>query len=186
MVYRIDHGKSKDTDKSNPNSHTNYRFLTSPEKTARLKKLHDRTRLMQQNINRLNSQIKKLIEDNGTEVDDDLNKALVDIVEDKSPFVASSYEEGSFPRIFWELQQRASSLKDMRSMQWHPLMIRWCLYLRHFSGSAYEMIRESGVIKLPSQRTLRDYTYITKAKAGFSFDVDEQLMKAAKLDLCAE
>ena len=48
------------------------------------------------------------------------------------------------------------------------------------------MIRESGVIKLPSQRTLWDYTYITKAKAGFSSDVDEQLMKAAKLDLCAE
>ena len=48
------------------------------------------------------------------------------------------------------------------------------------------MIQESGVIKLPSQRTLRDYTYITKAKAGFSSDVDEQLMKAAKLDLCAE
>ena len=65
-------------------------------------------------------------------------------------------------------------------------MIRWCLYLRHLSGSAYELIRESGKIKLPSQRTLRDYTYITKAKAGFSSDVDEQLMKASKLDLCAE
>ena len=141
---------------------------------------------MQQNINRLNSQIKKVIKDNGTEVDDDLNKALVDIVEDKSPFVASSYEEGSFPRIFWEVQQRASSLKDMRSMRWHPLMIQWCLYLQHLSSSAYELIRESGIIKLPSQRTLRDYTYITKAKAGFSSDVDEQLMKAAKLDLCAE
>ena len=117
IVYRIDHGKSKDIDKSNPMSHTNYRFLTSPEKTARLKNLYDRTRTMQQNINRLNSQIRKLIEDNGTEVDDDLNKALVDIVEDKSPFVASSYEEESFPRIFWEVQQRASSLKDMRSMR---------------------------------------------------------------------
>ena len=140
MVYHIDHGKSKDIDKSNPTSHTNYRFLTSPEKTARLKNLHDRTRTMQQNINRLNSQIRKVIEDNGTEVDDGLNKALVDIVEDKSPFVASSYEEGSFPRIFWEVQQRASSLKDMRSMRWHPLMIWWCLYLRHLSGSAYELI----------------------------------------------
>ena len=184
--HSCDNNKSKVNNKSKPTSHTNYRFLSSPEKTARLKNLHDRTRLMQQNINRLNSQIRKWIEDNGTEVDDDLNKALVDIVEDKSPFVASSYEEGSFPRICWEVQQQASSLKDMRSMRWHPLMIWWCLYLRHLSGRAYEMVRELGVIKLPSQRTLRDYTYTTKAKAGFSSDVDEQLMKAAKLDMCAE
>ena len=60
---------------------------------------------MQQNVNQLNSQIRKWIEDNGTEVEDDLNKALVDSVENKSPFVASSYEEISFPCNFWEVQQ---------------------------------------------------------------------------------
>ena len=52
------------------------------------------------------------------------------------------------------MQQQASSLKDMRSMRWHPLMIRWCLYFQHLSGSASELIRESGIIKSPSQRTL--------------------------------
>ena len=60
-------------------------------------------------------------------------------------------------------------------------MIRWCLYLRHICGEGYEMLQESGTIKLPSQRTLRDYTYYTKTTVGFSNDVDEQIMEAAKI-----
>jgi len=65
-------------------------------------------------------------------------------------------------------------------------MVRWCLYLRHLSSSAYESLRETGVIKLPSQRTLRDYTHHTKATVGFSKEVDKQLQVAAKLSSCPE
>ena len=57
-------------------------------------------------------------------------------------------------------------------MKWHPLMIKWCIYLRYKSSGAYEMLRESGCIKLPSQRTLRDYTHVFKSVSGFSVDVD--------------
>ena len=56
----------------------------------------------------------------------------------------------------------------------------------NLSSSAYGVVRESGAIRLPSQRTLRDYTYHTKAVAGFSRGVDEQLKIAAKLPLCPE
>ena len=55
---------------------TNYRFLSSQEKTARLKNLHNQARIMQQTINWLRDQIKKLIDENGTEVEDDLDEAL--------------------------------------------------------------------------------------------------------------
>lgn len=78
------------------------------------------------------------------------------------------------------------SLKDQRSMKWDPLMVRWCLYLRHICGNGYEALRESGAIKLPCQRTLRDYTYFTETTVGFSHDVDEQLRIAAKADTCEE
>lgn len=77
--------------------------------------------------------------------------------------VAAAHSPDSFQCIFWEQQRQASSLKKARSMKWHPLMIRWCLYLGHLSGGAYETLCETGVIKLPSQRTLRDYTYYTAA-----------------------
>ncbi len=60
-------------------------------------------------------------------------------------------------------------------------MIKWCLYLRYQSNKAYETLRDSGLIALPSQRTLRDYSNAVKAGADFSSDVDNQLLQAAHL-----
>jgi len=48
------------------------------------------------------------------------------------------------------------------------------------------MLRESNLITLPSQRTLQDYMYYTKACAGFSDDVDLQLMDQADILNCEE
>ena len=70
------------------------------------------------------------------------------------------------------------SLKDSRLMRWHPVFIKWCLYLRHLSGQSYELLREFGCIHLPSQRTLQDYTHYIPAKVGFSAEVDQQLIDA--------
>ena len=54
------------------------------------------------------------------------------------------------------------------------------------SSGAYEFLRESGCIKLPSQRTLRDYTHHVQASPGFSTEVDQMLMKAAGLGSCSQ
>lgn len=54
------------------------------------------------------------------------------------------------------------------------------------SSSAYETLKQSGCIKLPSQRTLRDYTHYIKARTGFSSEVDEMLVHEATLLSCAE
>ena len=67
-------------------------------------------------------------------------------------------------------------------MRWHPLMIKWCLYLRHQSSGAYETLRNSGCVHLPSQRTLRDYTHYVHAASGFSNEVDDMLKQAAEVD----
>ena len=66
-------------------------------------------------------------------------------------------------------------------MRWHPLMIRWCLYLQHLSNKAYDTLRASGCVHLPSQRTLRDYSHCYESGTGFSDTVDEQILRAAKL-----
>ena len=65
-------------------------------------------------------------------------------------------------------------------------MIRFCLYLRHQSGKAYEALRQSGCVMLPSQRTLRDYSHAVEAVVGFSREVDSQLMIASKVATCEE
>ena len=73
----------------------------------------------------------------------------------------------------------ANSLRNNKSMCWHPLIIKWCLYLQHLSGKK----AISGCIKLPSQRTLRDYTHYIKSQVGFSGDVDQAIVDAANLSV---
>ncbi len=55
-------------------------------------------------------------------------------------------------------------------------MTKWAIYLHYRSSGAYETLRSSGVIALPSQRSLRDYTHHFQSKCGFSEEVDQQLV----------
>ena len=66
-------------------------------------------------------------------------------------------------------------------MKWHPLFIKWFLYLRHLSGKSYDLLRDSGYIQLPSQRTLRDYTHYIPSTIGFSEKIDQDLVNVANL-----
>ena len=60
-------------------------------------------------------------------------------------------------------------------------MIKWCLSLKLLSSSCYNALRSSGLIKLPSERTLRDYTNWTKSTTGLSVSVDQQLLSEANI-----
>ena len=121
------------------------------------------------------------------QLDEDLHEDLSVVMEENDQMMTDKYPPDSFLGIFWRQQRHAASLKNARSMKWEAAMIRyvagavmpmvgivslylihvdtciylfrWCLYLRHLSSSAYELLHNSGVLKLPSQRTLRDYTY---------------------------
>ena len=61
-------------------------------------------------------------------------------------------------------------------------------YVRHScrSSGAYEALRDSGCLKLPSQCTMRDYTHYIEAECGFSVEVDIMLLKAAKIESCPD
>lgn len=106
--------------------------------------------------------------------DDGLHKDLSAIMQQSSQEVQQSHPPGTFLRAFWDNQHRAAAASDARRMRWD------------LSSSAYEMVRDSGVIKLPSQRTLRDYTYYTRATIGFSKEVDDQVITAASVHTCPE
>ena len=66
-------------------------------------------------------------------------------------------------------------------MKWHPLFIKWCLYLRHLFEKSYDLLQTSGCVKLPSQSTLRDYTHHIPATIGFSAEVDQHIVDVAFL-----
>ena len=50
------------------------------------------------------------------------------------------------------------------------MIIRFCLSLAAKSSSCYEELRNSGLLVLPSQRTLRDYRNFVKRKPGYKKD----------------
>ena len=95
--------------------------------------------------------------------------------------IKESFPEGSFCRLFWSEQMKAAAVKDARQMRWHPTMIRWCLNLKLLSTSAYHSLRTSGFMKLPSERTLKDYTHFFQSKVGFQAEADKMLIEEAKL-----
>ena len=89
--------------------------------------------------------------------------------------------DGSFKRIFWDQQLQAINCKNSRQIRWHPAIIKWCLHLKFISSGAYHTLRNAGLITLPSERTLRDYTHWMPAGVGFMSDIDVQLVKEANI-----
>ena len=148
--------KQKDDDKTSPSSHTAYVTLHTPEKISRLHRLQQKRKSALMRINRLKQKIADIINKDGITVDDELHEDLKAITAENTKEMEASNPHDSFKRLFWEQQQKAASFKNPR---WHPLFIKWCIYLHHLSGSAYDMYQKSDCVKLSSQRTLRDYTY---------------------------
>ena len=163
-------------------SHVNYRYLTTPEKTARMTNLKAEVSQQKKKIESLQQKVKKLTEAEGMEVDDQMHDDLYSIMDEMSGQVEERFSEHSFERVFWNQQLEARKVKDRRQIRWHPAMIKWCLNLKLLSSSAYHSLKTSGILVLPSERTLRDYTHWMRSDAGFSDSVDEQLLKEVGID----
>ena len=71
---------------------------------------------------------------------------------------------------------------DIAKYNNYYLVCRWCLNLKLLSSAAYHSLRTSGFIKLPSERTLRDYTHFFKSKQGFQSEVDTMLKEEVQLN----
>lgn len=61
-------------------------------------------------------------------------------------------------------------------MRWHPMIIKWCLFLRHKSATTYSTLRDIGFVNLPSTRTLYDYSHCVKSGTGFRAEITNQLI----------
>ena len=136
---------------------------------------------MEREIKRLQARISTMTAQKGIEVDDLLHSDLELIMKEMDDDVQQQYEKDSFQRLFWEQQIKSIKLKDRRQVRWHPAIIKWCLNLKLISSGAYGALRSSGVLVLPSERTLRDYTHWINPDPGFTEAVDKQLMDEAQI-----
>ena len=157
-------------------SHTDYRYCNTPEKFARLTSLHSTVRLQRRALQHLEAQLAKLIQVSGVKLEEPIQGDLLQIMSNHSDSITAEYGEDSLQAIFWDQQIKAASARSSSGRRWHPLIVKWCLYLHHISTKAYETIRTSGILTLPSSRTLRDYKHLSSTSVGFSIEADRQLL----------
>ena len=133
--------KSPNSNYTSINSHTNYRYLSSDDKTIRLRELSNVLKTSKNQIQYLKD---KIDTSKNITVSKEVHDNLMETMESYNNKISKDYPEHSFPSLFWQQQMQAASVKDSRAMKWHPLMIKWCLYLQHKSSGPYELVRDSG------------------------------------------
>lgn len=129
--------------------------MSSPENRTQLLQSHKDNRALCLKVSKLEKELTSAIDRQGVLLSEELSKDLADVVaEAKVP-------SDSFIEIIWQ-----AFIDDL--MVFVP---------KAPISKAYETLRQSGCVHLPSQRTLQDYSI---AGAGFSDNVVQQLLKSIK------
>ena len=160
---------------------SNYDSLNSPQRLYKLKQLCKENRVLnetvyalQEKVETLERHAKSMIDRESINLSTMNNIEIADMVNELENELKASFQKDSFQDIFFREQIKYNKLKDKRTMRWHPVIIRWCIYIKSKSGTAYEGMR--AFLALPSERTLYDYTHCTESGLGFQDDVLEQLV----------
>ena len=165
--------------RTSTSSSVNFSLLTTSEKNQRYAKLKERLVAAER---KLKTFITKITTTDGIILDSQLHSDMEGIMHDLNEEIRENNPDGSFRRLFWDQQIQALKFQDKkRQIRWHPALIKWCLHIKYRSSSAYHAIRSTGVLTLPSERTLNDYTHVIKERVGFQKSVNQQLVNEANV-----
>ena len=114
--------------------------------------------------------MQRSITEKSQHVDSELGKDFVKIFSERKEDVPP------FMKLFWEEQQKYLSASNSKSVRYHPQIIKFCLSLAAKSSSTsstysdirYDKSSDSGILVLPSLRTLRDYKNYIRPHRGFN------------------
>ncbi|KAK3921442.1 Transposable element P transposase [Frankliniella fusca] len=170
---RITNARGKDTRK------INNRFLPKSALQAKTKSLSKDKNFLNKTVKYLKRRIRRLIEAESVALGCDTSKELCSILKKNVSNMSD------LQKLVWGEQLKAISRQhNPRSVRWSPMMIKIALHIQMQSPSAYEYLRESGILKLPSQRRLFDFTHFTEAKNGIQDDIlnllEEKINKMVK------
>ena len=148
---------------------------------ARLKLTIQGQRLKCQQLQTQIDEMKQSLKIHSKPVDPELNDDFVSLF--------SGCDQKTVPpfmKLFWEEQQKYIKSSSHSSVRYHPMVIKFCLSLAAKSPSAYSELRydgksETGVLVLPSLRTLRDYKNYIRPQRGFNPAVVSELQKKTEL-----
>ena len=145
----------------------------APLSKTSCKRLIETVKMQRIENQELKKKLQKEINEKSINVDNELAGDFEKIMAENSNNITP------FMRLFWE-QQKKSAITKGTSNRYHPMIIRFCLSLASKSASAYDELRSSNVLTLPSRRTLRDYKNAIKPHAGFNPAVIDELIKTTK------
>ena len=91
--------KHRAFDGSDTSSHTNNRYLNTPEKKAKLNGLRKRVHAAEEEVKRLKDKVRTLLKQGDT-VDSELHSDLLHIMNENVDQIRKAYPENSFSRLF--------------------------------------------------------------------------------------
>ncbi|KAK3907208.1 Protein FsrB [Frankliniella fusca] len=138
---------------------------------AELKRLEKKVSYLEFKV----SQVIEKLEEEGVDVEDHVSAALEHILK--------SQELSENQKVSLEQQIKNATKKDARTRRWHPALIRFALYLKSkTTNSAFEGLRDSGLIVLPCSKTLFDYSHAMSIQEGVNEDILQHVAtKVSKL-----
>ncbi|CAC5389786.1 THAP9 [Mytilus coruscus] len=172
--------KSKENIPNYLHSTIGHTKMSRHELITKIHQQKDKITTLQSEIDKTQRKFQREVSSRGVTLDFCQSLEMQDTMAACSTEIMKAFPDAnSYQRLFWAEQQKSTNVKSLKGMRWHPMILRWCLYLRHKSSAAYEALRDSGFITLPSSRTLFDYSHYTKSDNGFLPDVVKELKNEA-------
>ena len=145
-----------------------------------------RLKLTMQQLRKENADLKTEIES----VKQELEKASVPVQKHLDKDLQDIFNQcdkrriSPFMKLFWEEQMKYLQSSPSQA-RYHPMVIKFCLGLYAKSPAAYQHLRYNekegtGVLVLPSQRTLRDYRNYIRPNRGFNTETIKDLSEKTK------
>ena len=99
-LNRMKERESDETrDPASPSSHTNYRFLTTPERNERMQRLHKVVRAKTKSLEAMRKGISRILQNNSMKMDSDTHNDLLSIMRSYTAAVNKKFGEESLPGI---------------------------------------------------------------------------------------
>ena len=87
---------------SDVRSHVNIRYMLTPEKAMKMKRMKKRDQNVEVEVTKLRKKIQQLSSEYSDSLDSDFQQDLLSIMSENTEEVKAAFPEGSFRRLFWE------------------------------------------------------------------------------------
>ena len=98
---------------TDPSSHINYTYLSTPVKNDRLSRLHEENRKLTLRVTQLEQKLLAVTAQDGITLTDELHNDVKKMAVACTTQIHSTHHDGSFPRLFWDQQVKATDARTL-------------------------------------------------------------------------